>query len=110
MREAIDNWAKARATSRREKVPNKHLVMKMMVMVMKMMVMVNMVVMVKMVVMVVMVLTTATIQKIYVDGTKIKGLCIEIVMEANGNFICVYQIHILQVDCKQIEIVLAYKI
>ena len=25
MSEAIDNWAKARATSKREKVPNKHL-------------------------------------------------------------------------------------
>ena len=60
MREAIDNWAKARATSRREKVPNKHLVM--MVMEMKVMVMVNLVMMV---VMVVMVLTTTTmIQKI----------------------------------------------
>ena len=33
MSEAIDNWAKARATSKREKVPNKHLVKMMMVMV-----------------------------------------------------------------------------
>ena len=58
MREAIDNWAKARATSRREKVPNKHLVM----MVMEMKVMVNLVMMVVMVVMVL--TTTTTIQKI----------------------------------------------
>ena len=57
MREAIDNWAKARATSRREKVPNKHLVMMVMVMkVMKVMVMVNLVMMV--------LTTTTMIQKI----------------------------------------------
>ena len=64
MREAIDNWAKARATSRREKVPNKHLVM-MVMKVMKVMLMkvMKMMVMVMMVVMVVMVLTKA-IQKI----------------------------------------------
>ena len=42
MREARDNWAKARATSRREKVPSKHLVVNL-----TMVVMVNMAMVVK---------------------------------------------------------------